>query len=1332
LLTYTAQPPGTDVGLIGSDVFSGSLSRAVGENVGSTYTISQGSLINNNYSITYVPANFAITAASLTITASNRTSSYGTSVMNLGNTAFSTSGLVTGDSVSSVGLSFNSNVSIPIATNAGTYAGAIAITGAIGAGLNNYNIHYVNGDLTVNKATLTVTADASSMTYGDVSLPNLSATITGFVLSQNLTNSGVTGSAALSTSATPYVGTVGSASVVGSYSITPTVGSLSASNYDFNYVNGSLVVAKANLSVTASNDSKTYGATSTAGSITYASGVATAMTSGFSANGLVNGDAINSATLSSAGAVNTASIGSASYDIIPSSINGSARTTSANYNITYVTAVGGMTVNKAQLTASGTQVYNGQIEFSATNLSVSGVLGETFAVSGSATMATKNVQTNQNLANVNGLVLTGQGNALLANYEPINVTNTQVTVTVKPVILTAPTLNKVYDGGYTYTMTSTDLTNMSNQLVGGDRVNAATVVFTGNNPNVGANKSVTLSSVVVDDGNGGNNYNISLSNSSASNITPAPLRVMAVNDARFVTQADVPGYGGVVINGFVNGENTTVLSGSLAIARTNSSADVAAGTYAGVLVPSGYTASNYAISYQNGNYTVVDYNNLLVRVSPTTVIYAAPANYLPNITAQYLASDATISNLAVTNSGTFAIDSGSNHASFSVSASAIPSNFSSSRNLSVGGYNVTPTVTSMTGFAGMTLVGSLTVIPKTLDVSSNFNVASISKIYDGGTNISGLNLAVNSTQIMTGDMLSFAGTGTFADKNVGIGKAVDLNMALSGVDANNYVLSSTHLTANTGVITQLSSVAWVGPVSGGHWSNASNWLNGAIPDLNNVAQVIIPAGTNAIYDSALIGITGSAIVNSGSITFSGVNDFNFNNNVSGIGNINQVGVGTLTLSGNNTFTGSININASNLVLASTNAAGAGLVTSNGGYLSVQTGIVLPNLTVNGLVNLASDIVTAGAQVYNGPVELAAGNAISGVVTPMVLSSQNGNITFNSTLDAGIGAKAAMRSLTLNAPNGIVTFNGLVGEDKYYSEYLTSLATFKNIYQLIVNAKTTNINANITTFETQIYNTAIVVGDNGSNGLIRLLLSVDPTITFNGTIDDVLKNTHTLIVKAVLVGTGTSPVISFYGDVGSINPLFALDVETGPQFLLGSELLGMIDRSHPELFQGTISILANISTLGNQEYTTNTVNFGNNTPLNTITLSSPNGNIIFNLYQPPTGGITQLNIKLGGNGVVTGLGNMPFNLTRFVSASTASSSYGDVALINRQVEVGLMKTSNAVAMNESVEVGEAYLLENNVTRSFGEFSQEKENASEESKLKDNCQNERIHSKDCEAK
>ena len=997
-----------------------------------------------------------------------------------------------------------------------------------------------------------------------------------------------------------------------------------------------------------------------------------------------------------------------------------------------MTAVGGMTVNKAQLTASGTQVYNGQIEFSATNLSVSGVLGETFAVSGSATMATKNVQTNQNLANVNGLVLTGQGNALLANYEPINVTNTQVTVTVKPVILTAPTLNKVYDGGYTYTMTSADLTNMSNQLVGGDRVNAATVVFTGNNPNVGANKSVTLSSVVVDDGNGGNNYNISLSNSSASNITPAPLRVMAVNDARFVTQADVPGYGGVVINGFVNGENTTVLSGSLAIARTNSSADVAAGTYAGVLVPSGYTASNYAISYQNGNYTVVDYNNLLVRVSPTSVIYATPANYLPNITAQYLASDATISNLAVTNSGTFAIDSGSNHASFSVSASAIPSNFSSSRNLSVGGYNVTPTVTSMTGFAGMTLVGSLTVIPKTLDVSSNFNVASISKIYDGGTNISGLNLAVNSSQIMTGDVLSFAGTGTFADKNVGIGKAVDLNMALSGVDANNYVLSSTHLTANTGVITQLSSVAWVGPVSGGHWSNASNWLNGAIPDLNNVAQVIIPAGTNAIYDSALIGITGSAIVNSGSITFSGVNDFNFNNNVSGIGNINQVGVGTLTLSGNNTFTGSININASNLVLASTNAAGAGLVTSNSGYLSVQTGIVLPNLTVNGLVNLATDIVTAGAQVYNGPVELAAGNAISGVVTPMVLSSQNGNITFNSTLDAGIGAKAAMRSLTLNAPNGIVTFNDLVGEDKYYSEYLTSLATFKNIYQLIVNAKTTNINANITTFETQIYNTAIVVGDNGSNGLIRLLLSVDPTITFNGTIDDVLKNTHTLIVKAVLVGTGTSPVISFYGDVGSINPLFALDVETGPQFLLPSELLGMIDRTHPELFQGTISILANISTLGNQEYTTNTVNFGNNTPLNTITLSSPNGNIIFNLYQPPTGGITQLNIKLGGNGVVTGLGNMPFNLTRFVSASTASSSYGDVALINRQVEVGLMKTSNAVAMNESVEVGEAYLLENNETRSFGEFTQEKEDASEESKLKDKCKKEKIHSKDCEAK
>jgi hypothetical protein len=60
---------------------------------------------------------------------------------------------------------------------AGTYS---IVPAATGANLANYNVVYVNGTLTVDKATLTVTPNNQSVVAGSV-LPALSATIAGFV-----------------------------------------------------------------------------------------------------------------------------------------------------------------------------------------------------------------------------------------------------------------------------------------------------------------------------------------------------------------------------------------------------------------------------------------------------------------------------------------------------------------------------------------------------------------------------------------------------------------------------------------------------------------------------------------------------------------------------------------------------------------------------------------------------------------------------------------------------------------------------------------------------------------------------------------------------------------------------------------------------------------------------------------------------------------------------------------------------------------------------------------------------------------------------------------------
>ena len=85
-----------------------------------------------------------------------------------------------------------------------------------------------------------------------------------------------------------------------------------------------------------------------------------------------------------------------------------------------------------------------------------------------------------------------------------------------------------------------------------------------------------------------------------------------------------------------------------------------------------------------------------------------------------------------------------------------------------------------------------------------------------------------------------------------------------------------------------------------------------------------------------------------------------------------------------------------------------------------------------------------------------------------------------------------------------------------------------------------------TFEKQVYNGAVLIGDNGTNGLTRTLLSVDPEVTINGTVDDFDPNTsHTLVTKAVSLNTDV-PSINVTGEVGATNPLVRWVAETGRQ------------------------------------------------------------------------------------------------------------------------------------------------------------------------------------------
>jgi MBG domain (YGX type) len=102
---------------------------------------------------------------------------------------------------------------------------SFAVSGQILGDAAYEGIYGASQRFTIDKAPLTVAADNASRPIA-AGNPALTATVTGFVLGQSLGTSGVSGSAACTTTATQ-------SSPAGSYPITCAVGSLTATNYAF-------------------------------------------------------------------------------------------------------------------------------------------------------------------------------------------------------------------------------------------------------------------------------------------------------------------------------------------------------------------------------------------------------------------------------------------------------------------------------------------------------------------------------------------------------------------------------------------------------------------------------------------------------------------------------------------------------------------------------------------------------------------------------------------------------------------------------------------------------------------------------------------------------------------------------------------------------------------------------------------------------------------------------------------------------------------------------------------------------------------------------------------
>ena len=270
------------------------------------------------YSISYVPAPMTVTKAELTIIFNDATKTYGQTSTFAG-TEFTTSGLVNGDSVH--GCTLTSPGAAATAPVSGSPYAITFSSGAWGSvGLSNYHNTYVSGTLTVTKAALTITAMSSTKTYGDVvTFAGVEFTTSGLINGDVVNNVTLTSAGTVATAA------------VSSYSIIPNnAAGTGIGSYTISYVNGTLTVGRALLTVTANNRRKAYGT------------AALFLGTEFAVVGLTNGDNVTSVTLNSTGAPAAATVGN--YDIVP---GGAIGTGLSNYGFTYVKSI--LTVDKATL-----------------------------------------------------------------------------------------------------------------------------------------------------------------------------------------------------------------------------------------------------------------------------------------------------------------------------------------------------------------------------------------------------------------------------------------------------------------------------------------------------------------------------------------------------------------------------------------------------------------------------------------------------------------------------------------------------------------------------------------------------------------------------------------------------------------------------------------------------------------------------------------------------------------------------------------------------------------------------------------------------------------------
>jgi hypothetical protein len=1287
--TFANSELATAVTLTSANSFDASTTRAVGTNANEvvpTAATGTGGFLASNYNITYVSGSLAITARPITLTADNRTKIYG-NTLSLGNAAFTkTAGtfanteLATAVTLSSANSYASSTTQ---AVNAG-YANEVVPTAATGTGgflASNYDITYVSGSLAITARSITLTADNRTKVYGNT----LSLGNTGFTHAAGTFANSELATAVTLTSANSYDASTTRAVGTNANEVVPSAatgsGGFLASNYDITYTSGNLAITARPITLTADNRTKVYGNSLTLG------------TTGFTktAGTFANNELATAVTLSSTNsydASTTRAVGTYSSEVVPTAATGTGGFLASNYDITYTSGSLAITARPITLTADNrTKVYGDVLTLGTTGFTKT---SGTYANSESATAVTL-TSTNGYAASTTQAVnagyvsevaptlATGTGGFLASNYD-ITYTSGNLVITARPITLTATNRTKVY--GDTLSLGTSAFTKTAGTYANSESATAVTLT-SANSYDASTTQAVNagyVSEVVPTSatGTGGflaSNYDITYTSGNLA-ITARPITLTADNRTKVYGDVLTLGTTGFTKTSgtYANSEIASAVLLSSANAYAASTTQAANSSYINEVVPSaatgtgGFLASNYDITYLP--------NNLAITTRPITLVADNRTKiYGDNLslgTSSFAKTAGTYANSELATAVT--LTSANGHAGNvaqevgTYSSQVVPSAATGTGGFLASNYDITYTA------------GSLAITQKALTITSNDQTTTYGTALALGTSrFTSLGL-INTDAISAVTLQQNNNTTTPALQENGTYQG-----AINGILASNATgtgLSNYAITYVPGKLTidKLNTVTWTGAGGDSNWSTAANWTNNTTPLRSNVLNVVIPARFTVNFDTVAADNANkptSRIANSSNLMFNLNADFTLSNVISGSGSINQQGTGTLTISGNNTaYTGNTQINTSRLHLANSRALGSGSLVSSGGGLSMDGAIELPSLNVNGNLILHSGIYTTGSQTYNGNLELAANGNTR-------LDTTNSNITFNGTITAGINSKANQRSLLINAGTGTVVFNERVGSDRGLYANFNNNNT--NLYTLRVTAGRIEIKADILTFENQIYNGPVFIGSNGTNGTTRTLISVDPSIVFNSTIDDINPTTptHTLEAKAIAVDYSMTPILEFNGDIGGDQPLASLVSITGTQLTTSGTQVGDVS-SNPVRYNGNITIGGSVTTSGDQSYTSNQITLGSTSNQQQVFKTTDNGNLDFNIGIQPNS--IQINNSISNHELVIDLGRGNLGASTETALATAGITFKEilpfVSGIDIHSDITRQKMALATAISES--------------------------------------------------